>query len=181
MLRYAAMAAKWHEPPRDALDTMVLGQADLPSLHSCKQLDYMPFDPIAKRTEGTIDEQMADGSIASFKITKGAPHVIAALCAGGERSEQVQQQCEEDVKSLGKRGIRALAVARKKLTGGVEGVWEMLGVLTFLDPPRPDTKETIDNARKYGASTSLGRFALFGVYCRSNNSHRDLILNRRRG
>jgi hypothetical protein len=26
------MAAKWKEPPRDALDTMVLAQADLPSL-----------------------------------------------------------------------------------------------------------------------------------------------------
>jgi H+-transporting ATPase len=32
ILRYAAMAAKWHEPPRDALDIMVLGQADLASL-----------------------------------------------------------------------------------------------------------------------------------------------------
>ena len=32
ILRYAAMAAKWKEPPRDALDIMVLGQADINSL-----------------------------------------------------------------------------------------------------------------------------------------------------
>jgi hypothetical protein len=25
LLRYAAMAAKWKEPPRDALDTLVIG------------------------------------------------------------------------------------------------------------------------------------------------------------
>ena len=32
ILLYAAMAAKWKEPPRDALDIMVLGQADIDSL-----------------------------------------------------------------------------------------------------------------------------------------------------
>ena len=26
MLRYAAMAARWHEPPKDALDTLILTQ-----------------------------------------------------------------------------------------------------------------------------------------------------------
>ena len=25
-----------------------------------------------------------------------------------------------------------------------------IGLLTFLDPPRPDTKQTIENARLYG-------------------------------
>ena len=52
MLRYAAMAAKWKEPPRDALDTLTLNAVDLRSLDSIEQLDYMPFDPVLKRTEG---------------------------------------------------------------------------------------------------------------------------------
>ena len=52
MLRYAAMAAKWKEPPRDALDTLTLSAVDLRSLDSIEQLDYMPFDPVLKRTEG---------------------------------------------------------------------------------------------------------------------------------
>ena len=38
MLRYAAMAAKWRDPARDALDTLVFGAADLPSLDTCKQV-----------------------------------------------------------------------------------------------------------------------------------------------
>ena len=54
MLRYAAMAAKWKEPPRDALDTLTLSAVDLRSLDSIEQLDYMPFDPVLKRTEGTF-------------------------------------------------------------------------------------------------------------------------------
>ena len=32
----------------------------------------------------------------------------------------------------------------------------MLGILTFLDPPRPDTKETIENAGKLGVEVRGG-------------------------
>ena len=52
LLRYAAMVTKWHEPPRDALDQLTLGAVDLPSMEVMEQLDYMPFDPIVKRTHG---------------------------------------------------------------------------------------------------------------------------------
>jgi len=45
---YAAMAAKWKEPPRDALDTLVLGAVDMPSMASVVQTDFMPFDPTVK-------------------------------------------------------------------------------------------------------------------------------------
>ena len=46
------MVTKWHEPPRDALDQLTLGAVDLPSMEVMEQLDYMPFDPIVKRTHG---------------------------------------------------------------------------------------------------------------------------------
>ena len=42
------------------------------------------------------------------------------------------------VHELGTRGVRSLAVGRKD---GEDGPWRMLGILTFLDPPRPDTKQ----------------------------------------
>ena len=54
LLRMAALAAKWKEPARDALDTLVLTTADLPSLDEVEQIDYIPFDPTTKRTEGTL-------------------------------------------------------------------------------------------------------------------------------
>lgn len=57
ILLYAAMAAKWKESPKDALDTLVLGPggADLNYLNEkMEQTEYMPFDPKVKRTEGTI-------------------------------------------------------------------------------------------------------------------------------
>jgi H+-transporting ATPase len=54
LLLMAALAAKWREPPRDALDTLVLGSADLAAIEQHQQLEYMPFDPMTKRTQGTI-------------------------------------------------------------------------------------------------------------------------------
>jgi len=59
----------------------------------------------------------------------------------------------EDVTQLGKRGIRAIAVAKTK--AGNDNVWEMMGLLTFLDPPRPDTKETVRLSRQYGVAVKM--------------------------
>ena len=64
LLRLAAMAAKWQEPARDALDKLVLGcdtnpnGVDLKSMECIEQLDYLPFDPVIKRTEGTVKEML---------------------------------------------------------------------------------------------------------------------------
>jgi len=76
LLRYAAMAAKWKEPPRDALDTLTLTAVDMPSMEKVEQLSYMPFDPVVKRTEGTVKDKET-GKV--YKTTKGAPHVLLKL------------------------------------------------------------------------------------------------------
>jgi hypothetical protein len=45
VLVMAALAAKWHEPARDALDTMVLGAVNIPECDKYKQIEFLPFDP----------------------------------------------------------------------------------------------------------------------------------------
>ena len=67
-----------------------------------------------------------------FKTTKGAPHVILQLTSDAEK----KKRCEDDVTSLAMRGIRCLAVAKTD----EDDEWQLLGLLTFLDPPRHDTK-----------------------------------------
>lgn len=151
LLRYAAMAAKWKEPPRDALDTLTLGSVDMASLDDVEQTGYMPFDPIVKRTEGTV---RIITTSESFKTTKGAPHVILNLVnvtCTEEESIRITDMVEGDVHRLGLRGIRSLAVAKTN----ERGVWEFLGLLTFLDPPRPDTKQTIEDANRYGVAVKM--------------------------
>jgi H+-transporting ATPase len=141
ILRYAAMATKWKDPPRDALDTLTLGCADLASLNDVEQTDFMPFDPTIKRTEGTVIEKGK-----KYRITKGAPHIILALCEDKSISDSVNK----DVANLGERGIRAIAVAKC-----IDNKWAMLGLLTFLDPPRLDTKETIERAISFGVCVKM--------------------------
>jgi H+-transporting ATPase len=148
LLRYAAMAAKWKEPPRDALDTLTLTAVDMPSMDAVEQLDFMPFDPIVKRTEGTVKE-IATGKV--YKTTKGAPHVILKLVLGCGADHSIADKVEHDVHNFGLRGIRSLAVAKTD----ENGTWQMLGLLTFLDPPRPDTKSTIENANANGVAVKM--------------------------
>ena len=66
-------------------------------------------------------------------------------------NEEIVRKCEADVTSLGQRGIRALAVAKTN----DKDEWEILGLLTFLDPPRHDTKETIHRAMSYGVEVKM--------------------------
>ena len=104
----------------------------------------MPFDPIVKRTEGTVREKHS-GKV--YKTSKGAPHVILTLVGDSTITNAV----DADVHRLGERGIRSLAVAKTN----DKGDWMFLGILTFLDPPRPDTKKTIEDAHAYGVQVKM--------------------------
>ncbi len=176
VLVYAALAARWKEPPRDALDRLTLGSVDMDLLVDYEQLgtvfdecarvapeipksaksvciqvlrphfflflDFVPFDPRFKRTEGTLRNTRTG---AELKTTKGAPHIILGLLSDSDA--EVKEAVEAAVVEFGEMGIRTLAVAKMD---GHNGVWKMMGLLTFLDPPRPDTKQTIIDANKYG-------------------------------
>jgi H+-transporting ATPase len=115
-------------------------------LEHYEQLEYIPFDPTTKRTEGTVKDTRTG---KEFKTSKGAPHIILHLLESTDID--VQEAVERDVSFLGERGIRSLAVARTD----ENGVWKMMGLLTFLDPPRPDTKQTIEDAVEYGISVRM--------------------------
>jgi len=142
----AALAAKWKEPAKDALDTLVLNAIDLQPLDKYEQLDQMPFDPTIKRTEATI--KGPDGKV--FKVTKGAPHVLLEMT---HNKDEIRKQVEDTVLGLAVRGIRSLAVACTE--HAAPDRWVFMGILTFLDPPRPDTKITVQRAKEFGVTTKM--------------------------
>ena len=148
VLTLAALATRWKEPPKDALDTLVLTAPtlDTTALDAHEQLDFTPFDPKRKRTEATL--RGPDGR--TFDIVKGAPNVVLGLC-DAENREAIASEFEAKVENLAGRGIRALAVAQRPEGGAMA----MVGLLTFLDPPRPDTKETIKRAMMQGVAVKM--------------------------
>ena len=96
----------------------------------------MPFDPVSKRTEATVTD--ADGK--TVIVTKGAPQVIVDLA---KPPADVAQRVKTTVDELAAKGSRALAVARSEDGGST---WSLLGILPMFDPPRDDSKATIDEA-----------------------------------
>jgi H+-transporting ATPase len=129
----------------DPIDLAVMaGLKDPAILKSYQQEEYVPFDPVDKRTEATIKD--ASGKI--FRVTKGAPQVILALTKlSGSDLEKASQM----VNSLASRGYRTIGVALAE----DDGPWGFLGILPLLDPPRPDSKSTIARARAYGVKVKM--------------------------
>jgi H+-transporting ATPase len=167
VLQAAALAAKWKEKPKDALDTLVLTNVDKGPLDSFEQIDYMPFDPSIKRTEATL--KRADGT--TFKCTKGAPQIVLKLA---HNQAEIEERVNEKVLELASRGIRALAVAKTDK----QGKWCLLGILTFLDPPRVDTAETISRAHECGVGVKMitgDQIAIAIETCRQINMGQNIM------
>ncbi len=131
---------------RDAIDEAVLqGLADKARLQAYTQTDFVPFDPVRKRTEATIRD--ADGN--TFLVTKGAPQVIMAMT---DLDEADRKRAEQVVDEFASQGYRALGVGMKRQG---ETTWTFLGILSLFDPPREDSAETIAQAREYGVDIKM--------------------------
>ncbi len=129
----------------DPIDLAVMaGLKDPAILKSYQQEQYVPFDPVAKRTEATIK----DTSGKLFRVTKGAPQVILALA---KLSGSDLEKASNTVNSLASRGYRTIGVA----VAQADGPWVFLGILPLLDPPRPDSKSTLAKARAYGVKVKM--------------------------
>jgi H+-transporting ATPase len=129
----------------DTIDLAVLG--GLKSDQALKGYDvehFKPFDAVRKRTEATVRDP--DGK--QFKVSKGAPQVISALCANGV---QVKSAVDRAVNDFAARGFRSLGVARTE----ADGSWQLIGVLPLFDPPREDAKATIATAIQMGVKITM--------------------------
>ncbi len=130
---------------QDPIDEAVLAASkEGASRKNYRITHYQPFDPIHKRTEATV--QAPDGK--TFKTTKGAVQVIMQLVSDAER---IQPQIDQAVNQFAARGYRSLGVAS---TQG-KGKWQMLGVLPLYDPPRDDSKSTINTAEEMGIRVKM--------------------------
>ncbi|MEO1091865.1 MAG: plasma-membrane proton-efflux P-type ATPase [Pseudomonadota bacterium] len=130
----------------DAIDDAVIGGlTDAAVLSSYTQTRFVPFDPVSKRTEGYVTD--AEGK--ALRYTKGAPQVIVELAA---MAPDAAKAAEDAVAGLAARGMRALGVAVSADDGAS---WSFLGILSMLDPPRDDSKETIARAKEHGLRVKM--------------------------
>lgn len=130
----------------DAIDTAIINSlSDKEQLKDWTLKKFVPFDPVSKRTEATLVSK--DG--LEYKFSKGAPQAIVDMCnVDKETSDQVMNS----INDLASRGYRALAVAELNPN---ENKWKILGILSMFDPPRDDSKSTIEEAAKKGVKVKM--------------------------
>ena len=141
LLAAAALASRAED--RDPIDLAVLAAAPAPAGDGQRVSRFVPFDPVTKRTEATVS---GDGA-GEFRVSKGAPQVIGALCVGDPAVAQMNTVAGQ----FASHGYRSLGVAR----ADAGGPWRLLGVLPLADPPRKDSAATITAARHLGVTVKM--------------------------
>ena len=143
VLLAAALASRVES--QDAIDVTVLGGLrDKTILSGYRTTHFQPFDPVHKRSEATV----SGPDRAEFSVTKGAAQVILDLTGDDGLARKA---VEAAVQGFAGRGFRALAVARTD-----DGqTWRVLGVLPLYDPPRADSKATLEAASHMGLHVKM--------------------------
>jgi H+-transporting ATPase len=143
---------------QDAIDGCVVGTLPDPAQARAgiELLDFKPFNPVDKRTEITYRDLRDGGKLK--RATKGMTGIIIELCSRNKTNE-LEDRLEADVEEFARRGLRALAVAHEDVLGDEKDApgngFELVGLLSIFDPPRSDTKQTIDDAMALGVKVKM--------------------------
>ncbi|KAJ3032463.1 hypothetical protein HDV00_007511 [Rhizophlyctis rosea] len=104
---------------------------------------FIPFNPTSKYTEATVTN-LTTGE--KFRCIKGAPPVIVRMVGG-------HAEATDAVNDFARRGLRALGVA--KTIDPEMTKFELIGMISLLDPPRPDSAATIRECHQLGVDVKM--------------------------
>ncbi|KAJ3272789.1 hypothetical protein HDV01_005217, partial [Terramyces sp. JEL0728] len=108
-----------------------------------KVTNFIPFNPTCKYTEARVTKL---DSGEQFRVVKGAPQVIIKMCGDHDTGSKA-------IIDLAGRGLRALGVAR---TCDKEcEKFELIGLISLLDPPREDSGATIKECEDMGVNVKM--------------------------
>jgi len=136
LLLYAALASKQED--MDAIDQAIFNKLGNSIDSSYKQLSFVPFDPVRKRTEATVEHEGI-----KFKVMKGEPNTVLSLCNDAGKFDK-------EIEGFATKGYRVIAVAIDAGNG-----WQFAGLISLYDPLRPDSKDTIATAKEMGISIKM--------------------------
>jgi H+-transporting ATPase len=147
VMLYGSLASR--EEDKDAIDNAIITKIKAESsieaiLANYKETSFKPFDPVAKRTEATVEDTVGN----SFKVSKGAPQVILKLVSA---KEVLSAKVDEDINEFALKGRRALGVAKTDKSGK----WLYVGLIALYDPPREDSAQTIKAAQSMGVQVKM--------------------------
>lgn len=133
LLRYAALACD--EATQDPIDLAILNAAreKISNLDQYQRLEFIPFDPSTKRSEGVFKQN--EGTL---RVIKGAATVVSELAPEGP-------EFDGDMEIYAAQGYRLIAVA-----AGTGNDLKRVGLLGLLDPPREDSAALVKSLNELG-------------------------------
>jgi H+-transporting ATPase len=108
-----------------------------------RTVSFTPFDAVRRRTEAVVEQ-----SGKRLRVMKGAVRTIAAAC---DLPDAAVEELAASAGDSAKKGYRTLAVAR----GPEPGPLELIGLVTLVDPPRPDAGRLIARLRGLGVAVKM--------------------------
>ena len=134
-------------------------------LQSYQKVDEIPFDFERRRMSVAVRDSLGNLEL----ITKGAIEEILGICTQVKLNNEtipiddsIRDDIRKYVKNLGESGLRVLGVAYKsdileseKLSLNNEQDMVLLGILTFLDPPKASAQKAIQALAKYHVKTKI--------------------------
>jgi len=106
-------------------------------------VSFTPFDASNRRTEAVVEQ---NGQ--RLRVMKGAVRTVAEAC--GLQLPAIAA-LEARVSESARKGYRTLAVAR----GTESGTPALVGLVTLVDPPRPDARQLIAALHGLGVSVKM--------------------------
>jgi H+-transporting ATPase len=107
------------------------------------QQNFIPFDPVHKRTEAEIEK-----GANHFTAMKGAAQVLLEM--SGLADEEITT-IHNTVDQLAAKGYRTLAVGRRQ----GDAPLQLLGLIPLYDPPREDSGAVIDEMQQHGVEVKM--------------------------
>lgn len=149
VLKYGALSANivTEEPIDLVMHESYAGRDTL--WEEYKLAKFVPFNPVDKYTVAHVQNR-ATGE--TFRVMKGAPQVVVR---NAWNKDELEAACTEKIKEFAGRGFRALGVARADGDGSQGTKWELVGLVPLFDPPRHDTKDTIERCLEMGIHVKM--------------------------
>ncbi len=141
---FAALAGDFTGAHKDAIDETICRAVDASVLLNYEQNEFVPFDPVSKRTESIVTSKHTGMSI---KCVKGAPQVLFDLA---DFPFGTKERVMQEVEALAARGLRSVGVCTI-----TEGTGTFLGIVSLHDPLRYDTADTVNALKRLGVSIKM--------------------------
>jgi H+-transporting ATPase len=110
---------------------------------------FVPFNPTDKYTIAHVTDP---SSGETFRVMKGAPQVVVRNCWN---KDAIEELCTGKITEYALRGFRGLGISRAEGDGSSGTRWELVGLVPLFDPPRHDTKDTIDRCLEMGIKVKM--------------------------